>query len=158
MLKLQQMVDDMGRDKIRFEADMLKRLDEYKDFTIKSAKVLVDASCRDVVSGIEAEIVMPERFKAHLVGRSEPIFAALFEEIYVPKVAIVNEKIQEMQEWIRERNRRDVQVEGYLAGLERDLPETGAAIKTAFQGIIEELVFLRASATAPTTGLTTTTH
>ena len=93
VLKLQQMVDDMGRDKIRFEADLLKRLDEYKDFAIKSAKILVDASCRDIVSGIEAEIVMPERFKAHLVGRSEPIFAALFDDLYVPKVAIVDQKI-----------------------------------------------------------------
>ena len=148
----------MNRDKIRFETNILKRLDEYKDFTVKSAKVLVDTSCRDVVSGIEAEFVMPERFKAHLVGKSEPIFAALFEEIYVPKATIVNEKIEEMQNWIRERNRRDVQVEGYLAGLERDLPGNGAAIKTAFQGIIEELVFLRASATAPTAGPTTTTH
>ena len=47
-----------------------------------------------------------------------------------------------------------------MAGLERDLPGNGAAIKTAFQSIIDELVFLRASA-APATRtaeLTTTTH
>ena len=144
------MMDEMSRDKIRFETDMLKRLDEYKNFAVKSAKVLVDTSCRDVVSGIEAEFVMPERFTAHLVGKSEPIFAALFEEMYIHKATLVNEKIEEVQNWIRDRTRRDVQVEGYLAGLERDLPDNGTAIKTAFQNIIEELVFLRASAAAPT--------
>ena len=160
VLQLQQQIEEMKRDKIRFETDILKRLNEHKDFTVKTTKALIDASCQDVVSGIEAEFTMPERFKAHLVGKSEPIFGALFEDFYHIKGLDLNVKIEELQRWVRERIHRDAQVEGYLGNLERDRPDEGATIKMAFQSIVEELMVLRsktASAAQPTDPTTTGT-
>ena len=129
--KLQQQVDALNRDKLRFEVDVLKRLEENKEFAAKSTKVLIDASCRDVIAGIEAEFSMSDRLKAHLIGRNEPVFEALFNEFHDPKMATLNTKIEELQGWVRERNHRDAQVESYITNLERDRPDEGAKIKMA---------------------------
>ena len=148
--KMQQQIDALHRDKLRFEMDLLKRIEDNKEFSAKTTKAFVEASCRDVVRGIELEFTTADRFKSLLVGHDEPIFAALFEEVYVPKANIVKEKIDEIQAWIRERTNRDAQVENYISMLERDRPDEGVQIKLAFQSIIEEIRVLRVNAAAAT--------
>ena len=141
---MQQRLEEMNHEKVLFEAKLLRRLDDYKEFAGKSTKVTIDLACQDVLNGIEAEFTRPERFMAHLRGRNEPIFESLFDELYQARINNINVKIEELQYWVMERTRRDAKVESYLAGLERDLPGEGATIKMAFQSVMEELILLRA--------------
>ena len=84
--KLQQQLTESAKRMILFEADILKRLDENKEFAAKSTRALVDESCRSVVAGIEAEFSMSDRLKAHLIGRNEPVFETLFNQFHDPKL------------------------------------------------------------------------
>ena len=70
MSKLQQQVDALNRDKLRFEVDILKRLEENKEFAAKSTKALVDASCRDVIARIEAEFAIASHRQERACVRS----------------------------------------------------------------------------------------
>ena len=157
VLQMQQRLEEMNHEKVLFEANLLKRLDDYKEFAGKSTKVTIDLACQDVLNGIEAEFTRPERFKAHLRGRDEPIFESLFDELYQARINNINVKIEELQYWVMERTRRDAKVESYLAGLERDLPGEGATIKMAFQSVMEELILFRANAAAASPGAEQTT-
>ena len=105
--KLQQQVDTILREKIRFEADVLKRMDEYKEFASKTTKAFIGETCRDLLAGIEAEFVIGDRLKAHLIGRDGPVFETLFNQFHDPKAAAMDNKIDEIKAWIRERNMRD---------------------------------------------------
>ena len=133
-------------------------MDEYKEFASKTTKAFIGETCRDLLAGIEAEFVIGDRLNAHLIGRDGPVFETLFNQFHDPKAAAMDNKIDEIKAWIRERNMRDAQVESYLSSLERDRPGEGVQIKMAFQSIVEELVFLRASAAETITTQTTTTQ
>ena len=96
VLQMQQRLEEMNHEKVLFEAKLLRRLDDYKEFAGKSTKVTVDLACQDVLSGIEAEFTRPERFKAHLRGRNEPIFESIFDELYQARINNINAKIEEL--------------------------------------------------------------
>ena len=112
--KLQQQVDAILREKLRFETDVLKRMDEYKEFASKTTKAFIGETCRDLLAGIDAEFVIGDRLKAHLIGRDGPVFETLFNQFHDPKAAAMDNKIDEIKAWIRERNLRDAQMESYL--------------------------------------------
>ena len=154
--KLQQQIDALNRDKLRFESDVLKRMEEHKEFAAKSTRAFIGESCRDVLAGIEAEFSIGDRLKAHLIGRNEPVFETLFNQFHDPKMAALDIKIDELQAWVRERNTRDAQVESYITNLERDRPGEGIQIKMAFQSIVEEIMVLRSNAAAAAQAATMT--
>ena len=153
MAGLQAKIDALTRDNLRFETDLLKRMEKGKAFVMKSAKVLVDDSYHRIISGIEAEFAESARLKRHLLGKDAPVFEALFDQFFDPKLKLLNANLNALNTWVRERNNRDTQVETYLAGLERDRPDEGAKIKMAFQSIIDDILVLRSSAAAATARL-----
>ena len=111
-----------------------------------------DDSYRKLIVGIEAEFAESARLKVHLVGKDAPVSETLFHHFLDPKFKLLNANINALNTWVRECNNRDAQVEGYLAGLERDRPDEGAKIKMACQSIIDEILILRsnlAAAAAP---------
>ena len=69
IMKLQAKLEAITRDNLRFDADVLKLIEEGRTFALNSAKAMEDESGECVICGIEAEITIKERFARHLVGK-----------------------------------------------------------------------------------------
>ena len=78
VVKIQQQLAEGAQRQILFEADVLKRIDEAKTFSIQSAKRLVDDSYDRILHGIEAEFKESERLKVHLRGHDATVFGAIW--------------------------------------------------------------------------------
>ena len=89
----------------------MKRLDENKTFTFKTAQTMVETSAQDVRAGIAKEILDPERFSKHITGHDAPILQPLVEAIMDAKIKLLNANISALNSWVRGRNERDVKVD-----------------------------------------------
>ena len=107
MASLQAKVDALTRDNLRFETNILKRVDKGKAFVMKSAKVLVDDSCHRIITGIEVEFAESARLKRHLLGKDAPVFETLFDQFLDPKLKLLNANLNALNTWVRVRNNRD---------------------------------------------------
>ena len=144
--KLQKKVDGITVDSMLFQTDIVKRLDENKTFTLKTAQTMVETSAQDVRAGIAKEILDPERFSKHITGHDAPILQPLVEGIMDAKIKLLNANISALNNWVRGRNERDVKVDGYLEDLYAIRPQEGDQVKSAFRTVADELKHLRAMA------------
>ena len=143
---LQKKVDGITVDCMRFQTDIVKRLDENKTFAFKTAQTMVETSAQDVRAGIAKEILDPERFSKHITGHDAPILQPLVEAIMDAKIKLLNANISALNSWVRGRNERDVKVDSYLEDLYAIRPQEGDQVKSAFRTVADELKHLRAMA------------
>ena len=144
--KLQKKVDGITVDSMLFQTDIVKRFDENKIFTFKTAQTMIETSAQDVRAGIAKEILDPERFSKHITGHDAPILQPLVEGIMDAKIKLLNANISALNNWVRGRNERDVKVDGYLEDLYAIRPQEGDQVKSAFRTVADELKHLRAIA------------
>ena len=84
VVQIQQQLAEGAQRQILFEADVLKRIDEAKTFSIQSAKKLLDDPYDRILHGIDVEFKEGERLKIHFRGHDAPVIEAILDELLAP--------------------------------------------------------------------------